>query len=1018
MRYWLLKAAAKNQQLRLKAVNPNQLPLIFRVKHPGSKGGKVWYDRHGGLRYGDRPAGTLLEIDKQERAQRGDPEFKSDQPYSWDYIEPLSINYQPVPEPPVDLQSYDTVLLNSSGGKDSQATIDYVVEMAKEQGMPLDRLVVVHADLGRVEPPGTKEMAERQATHYGLKFVAVSRGKDLLDQIEHEREMFPGRGPRFCTSDHKTSQVVKVINDYVRDHLEPQGIKRASTRGPKDRADRPRILNVLGIRGQESQKRHKEVHGWGSWIARQQDNSRKIVDRWYPLANHSVRDVWERIWAAGVEHSPEYDRGSLRHSCPFCVLAGEKHLVESARAYPELAAEYEGVEKRINEKRAARGEKPHYFQPDLSMTEIRRRAAEKDAAGAPHFSKAVCPHLFMKAAEQLGFSFAGPRKPVQKPGSRGGKVRVTPKGEVRYDVLSPGRQMDDLARQGFMHLGRGKGSRRGLPSPAAAVQSRPVVACNRCSDWHPKGRHTKGLPVTARRLTRETAGHRGRGGITAEASKVGLRAAFRDSETGTVYPLDGIHDANKLPAEALVGHDADGDAIGKPSLVSGFVDGAGKFLTRREASAAQAARKLGRERLQREDRKLAGKLRRAADGLQKRIDDALRPRFVDQTPTVRRNRIAAGATEHGWHLEGIQSVLRTLADHLDEGTLPPELRGVTTRVQVEYLLNKYTKFPRPEIYRHAIADIIGMVEKHAPTVAELPTLQAIHTRLLDADHNDGRDWTHLSPPEIDAVENVVKQLKKLREEPRHSWERPALVWSSYDDHKVHSLKQWRRFQGVGPGESEPAFNHAKEQLRAMREPRVETKEQKIAKMERALTGMKIPGYFPTPRTLSERAIDEAGLRPGMTVLEPSAGKGDMADAIREACPDCDLSTIEISSSLRPILEQKGHRLVGADTFEHHGKYDRVIMNPPFEAGGDVAHVRHCYSLLKPGGRLVAIMSESPFFREDRYATEFRDWLDDLGGISEKNPAGSFLTTEGTDRRTGVSTRLVILDAPAAMAEAV
>jgi hypothetical protein len=45
--------------------------------------------------------------------------------------------------------------------------LDYVVEQARAQGVPLARLVVVHADLGRVEWQGTAELARRQAEAYG-----------------------------------------------------------------------------------------------------------------------------------------------------------------------------------------------------------------------------------------------------------------------------------------------------------------------------------------------------------------------------------------------------------------------------------------------------------------------------------------------------------------------------------------------------------------------------------------------------------------------------------------------------------------------------------------------------------------------------------------------------------------------------------------------------------------------------------------------------------------------------------
>ena len=84
-----------------------------------------------------------------------------------------------------DLTSYRWVVVNSSAGKDSQAMLDLVVERCDEAGVPRSRLVVAHADLGRVEWPGTRDLAGEQARHYGLAFFAVERPQgDLLRHIE------------------------------------------------------------------------------------------------------------------------------------------------------------------------------------------------------------------------------------------------------------------------------------------------------------------------------------------------------------------------------------------------------------------------------------------------------------------------------------------------------------------------------------------------------------------------------------------------------------------------------------------------------------------------------------------------------------------------------------------------------------------------------------------------------------------------------------------------------------------
>src|SRR5262249_8327225 len=82
-----------------------------------------------------------------------------------------------------------------------QAMLDYVVEQCERAGVPRARLVVVHADLGRVEWPGTRELAAEQARHYGLAFVTVQRRQgDLLDHIA-PRGRFPSPRAALCPSE-------------------------------------------------------------------------------------------------------------------------------------------------------------------------------------------------------------------------------------------------------------------------------------------------------------------------------------------------------------------------------------------------------------------------------------------------------------------------------------------------------------------------------------------------------------------------------------------------------------------------------------------------------------------------------------------------------------------------------------------------------------------------------------------------------------------------------------------------
>jgi predicted RNA methylase len=186
---------------------------------------------------------------------------------------------------------------------------------------------------------------------------------------------------------------------------------------------------------------------------------------------------------------------------------------------------------------------------------------------------------------------------------------------------------------------------------------------------------------------------------------------------------------------------------------------------------------------------------------------------------------------------------------------------------------------------------------------------------------------------------------------------------------------------------------------------------KIKQMERAMIGRRNDGldFFPTPASVADEMIETAGLTEGMRVLEPSAGMGHIADQIREAGVEPDV--VEFSGDRRELLQAKGYNVVGHDFMDvTDGDYDRIIMNPPFGDRRDAAHVQHAYDLLKPGGRVVAIMGEGVFFGQDKRAQDFREWLERVGGTDEKLEEGTF-NDPSLPVNTGVNARMVVIDKP-------
>lgn len=184
----------------------------------------------------------------------------------------------------------------------------------------------------------------------------------------------------------------------------------------------------------------------------------------------------------------------------------------------------------------------------------------------------------------------------------------------------------------------------------------------------------------------------------------------------------------------------------------------------------------------------------------------------------------------------------------------------------------------------------------------------------------------------------------------------------------------------------------------------EKKTREIKKIEDDIRGVRIPGFFPTPGELIREMIELGDIRASHDVLEPSAGKGDMVDVLKE-CGINNIDCIEIVHSLKKILELKGCNLVGSDflEFDYPRKYDRIIMNPPFENLQDIDHVKKAYDCLKEGGVLVSVMGSSPFFRSGKKAEEFREWIDSLGAVYYKNDADAFKKAFNS---TGVSTYMI------------
>lgn len=142
-------------------------------------------------------------------------------------------------------------------------------------------------------------------------------------------------------------------------------------------------------------------------------------------------------------------------------------------------------------------------------------------------------------------------------------------------------------------------------------------------------------------------------------------------------------------------------------------------------------------------------------------------------------------------------------------------------------------------------------------------------------------------------------------------------------------------------------------------------------------------FFPTPHELAVRAAELLYLKNHMTVLEPSAGVGNLLQGLLEGTDAnfyfdfCEISESRAKTVFNASLENRG-RLLGGNfvcsdflSMPPNYTYDRIIMNPPFARLQDVDHVTKAFTQhLNPGGVLVAFMSAGLMFRKDRKVKTF------------------------------------------------
>jgi DNA sulfur modification protein DndC len=206
--------------------------------------------------------------------------------------------------------------VSHSGGKDSQA-----MYVALCRFVPLEQIVVVHADLGEIEWDGVQDHIRDTICH---DLNIVRAGKTFFEMVRHRARTrpdvpsWPSSATRQCTSDLKRGPIQK----FIRHDMKRRGATLA--------------VNCMGLRAEESAGRAKKKPI--NLNASLSKAGREVYD-YLPIHHMTTRHVFWVISQAGQVPFWAYQKNE-RLSCVFCIMGSENDLRHGAEMRPELFRAY------------------------------------------------------------------------------------------------------------------------------------------------------------------------------------------------------------------------------------------------------------------------------------------------------------------------------------------------------------------------------------------------------------------------------------------------------------------------------------------------------------------------------------------------------------------------------------------------------------------------------------------------------------------------------------------------------
>ena len=312
----------------------------------------------------------------------------------------------------------------------------------------------------------------------------------------------------------------------------------------------------------------------------------------------------------------------------------------------------------------------------------------------------------------------------------------------------------------------------------------------------------------------------------------------------------------------------------------------------------------------------------------------------------------------------------------------------------------------------------------APDAEQAAKVQAA-TKLPPLANYEGEGFAHITQAQWDAIPKDYRTTKKIEATDKAGRHRVRCALGVYvlgDEKDFNKRHGWpfvfitdaKPVRPPAAAEAAPKPEPLPAPVPARSEPRPVYQapaptdfDRMRAQLREGVKVVSAPQLFPTPADLAARMVDLAGLCDGDRILEPSAGTGRIVQALRDTGKTMHIVAVEVNRDLSDVLYRSYQakpteipqevEVITADflAVKSVGVFDAIVMNPPFENGADVKHITHALTMLKPGGRLVALCANGP-----RQNAVLRPLVEARGGEWEDLPADTF-KAEGTGVRTAL-----------------